>query len=487
MVITVIHGLGGIGKSTLAAALAHNKQVQAHFCDGILWATLGQQPDVLSLLSGWVQALGDHNFKSPSIEATTSHLRTLLNDKAVLLIVDDAWDTKHAQAFKVGGARCHLLVTTREGVIAKVLGACTYSLDAMKPAQAMELLTKKFGRGITDAEQSNVKALAKEYGYLPLALELAADQVASGKSWVVLLQDTQQEIARLKTLDDLEASDVTDEASLKRLSLTASFSLSIKRLPEEKRKNFIWLGVLPEDTIITPAMTATLWDLDEQDAAQTLQYLLNKSLLSINSSFVTSSYGFENFEDAVAFFLPEYVKEMQRKAEFLVNEIPTYRLHDLLHDWARNLLTAPVIPKRQGDLPGLGLTLANAHAELLRKYRGKTQNGLWYTLPDDSYIHQHLAWHLEKADLMEEIHQLWHQELVETDNEWLKVREQLGQERGYMNDLRRAIDLLSSPRIRDINLITKAMKMIAKIMERESTLLNDMHENAMSSIRQIKA
>jgi hypothetical protein len=61
LVITAIHGLGSVGKSTLAAALAHEKDVQAHFCDGIVWATLGQQPDVLPLLSGWVQALGDYN------------------------------------------------------------------------------------------------------------------------------------------------------------------------------------------------------------------------------------------------------------------------------------------------------------------------------------------------------------------------------------------------------------------------------------------
>jgi hypothetical protein len=114
LVITAIHGLGSVGKSTLAAALAHDVEIQTRFCDGILWATLGQQPDVLSLLSGWVQALGDYSFKPTSVEATVSQLRTLLYDKAVLLVVDDAWNTKDAQAFNVGGARCQVLVTTRD-------------------------------------------------------------------------------------------------------------------------------------------------------------------------------------------------------------------------------------------------------------------------------------------------------------------------------------------------------------------------------------
>jgi len=57
LVVTAIHGLGSVGKSTLATALARDPEVQAHFCDGILWATLGQQPNLLSLLSGWVQEL----------------------------------------------------------------------------------------------------------------------------------------------------------------------------------------------------------------------------------------------------------------------------------------------------------------------------------------------------------------------------------------------------------------------------------------------
>ncbi|MEH2464709.1 MAG: NB-ARC domain-containing protein [Nostoc sp.] len=133
LVITAIHGLGSVGKSTLAAALAHNAEIQSRFCDGILWATLGQQPNVLALLSGWVQALGDYSFKPTSIEATSTHLRTLLYDKAVLLVVDDAWNTEDARAFNFGGARCQVLVTTREGQIADALAASIYSLDIMKP------------------------------------------------------------------------------------------------------------------------------------------------------------------------------------------------------------------------------------------------------------------------------------------------------------------------------------------------------------------
>ncbi|MEH1921762.1 NB-ARC domain-containing protein [Nostoc sp.] len=409
LVITAIHGLGSVGKSTLAAALAHDAEIQSRFCDGILWATLGQQPNVLALLSGWVQALGDYSFKPTSVEATSSHLRTLLYDKAVLLVVDDAWNTEDAQAFNFGGARCQVLVTTREGHIADALAANTYSLDIMKPDQAMELLTKKLRREITGTERHSAENLAKGVGYLPLALELAAAEVACGTTWNELLADIQQEVARLTSFDRPEAEEITDEASLKRLSLTASLNLSVKRMPPEKQQHFSWLGVLPEDVNINKMMAATLWQMDKRDAAKMLQYLRNKALLLTG--------------------VP------------LADGMPTYRLHDLFHDLACNLLTAPSKPKRPGDLAGLGLNLADVHAAFLKKYRQKTQNGLWHTLLDDRYIHQYLVWHLEKAGQLEEIHQLLREESATGSNGWYEVREQLAQTGGYITDISRAWEL----------------------------------------------
>ena len=421
LVITAIHGLGSVGKSTLAAALAHDVNVQAHFCDGILWATLGQQPDVLSLLSGWIQALGDYNFKPTSVDAATIQLRTLLYDKAVLLVVDDVWNTEDAQAFNVAGARCQVLVTTREAVIAKVLGASTYPLDVMKPSQAMELLTKKLERKVTDTETQEAEALAASVGYLPLALELAAAQVTGGTSWTVLLQDMQQEVARLKTLDDKSARDANDEVSLKRLSLTASLNLSIQRLPEVTRENFIWLGILPEDVNITQAMTATLWDMDsKRDVADELSYLHSKALLLSGVPLASGT--------------------------------PTYRLHDLFHDLARNLLTAPPKPKRTGNLPGLGITLPVAHATFLEKYRNLTDKNLWHTLPYDGYIHQHLVWHLEKAEQVEEIHSLLREESETGGNGWYEACDQLGQTANFVTDVARAWQLAEDDKQVEVNL-----------------------------------
>src|SRR5208283_1399643 len=44
-----VQGMGGIGKTVLAAALAHDSEVRQAFADGIYWLTIGQTPNLLDL------------------------------------------------------------------------------------------------------------------------------------------------------------------------------------------------------------------------------------------------------------------------------------------------------------------------------------------------------------------------------------------------------------------------------------------------------
>lgn len=183
LAINSIHGMGGSGKSILAAALAHDPEVQDRFSDGVLWVTLGQQPDLLSLQMGWIQALGDYNLHPTTSEAAASHLRTLLHDKACLLVVDDAWKLEQVQPFLAGGPRCSTLITTRQADLGGMLGAFSYTLDVMTPEQALELFGNHLRRPIEGTERQVALKVAQAAGYLPLALALVAAQVARGRSW----------------------------------------------------------------------------------------------------------------------------------------------------------------------------------------------------------------------------------------------------------------------------------------------------------------
>jgi hypothetical protein len=103
--VSAIHGLGGIGKSTLAMALAYDEEVRTRFLDGVLWVQLGQRPNLLSLLGKWIEELSNTKFTPSTLDAASSRLRSLLHDKAVLLIVDDAWYPDDVKPFLVGSSR----------------------------------------------------------------------------------------------------------------------------------------------------------------------------------------------------------------------------------------------------------------------------------------------------------------------------------------------------------------------------------------------
>ena len=398
LVISAIYGMGGIGKSVLAAALVQESDVQQRFPDGILWVTLGQNPDLLSMVNQWIRELRDYDYNPTTLEAASLHLRTLLADKQALLVVDDIWHPEHVQPFRIGGAGCCVLVTTRQTQIKE---ATRYDLDLMTPQQSLDLLTQYLPEDLSAAEIAQAETFAQEVGYLPLALELAAAQIADGVTWTELLEAFRAEMAALDLDSDVEA--IGDEAIRKQRSLVASFKLTLKLLSPKQLEQFAWLGIVPEDVSLTQPMAATLWELPAFQAGKLLRALKNRALL-----------------------LPQ----AQR-----LGERPTYRIHDLVHDLAQRLLTHE---QYLGDLPGLGLTMAAAHRQFLERYHRQTQNELWHTVPDDGYIHQHLAWHFEQAQQPALLHQLLQESTPEGRNGWYEACERLGQTANFVTDVARA-------------------------------------------------
>jgi len=112
-----VHGMGGIGKSVLAAALARDDEVRSAFPDGVIWLTIGQEPAITSRQRQLALALGDEPSAFEDEQQGKARLSELLADKACLVILDDVWEVKHAAAFNVLGAQCRMLVTTRDARI----------------------------------------------------------------------------------------------------------------------------------------------------------------------------------------------------------------------------------------------------------------------------------------------------------------------------------------------------------------------------------
>jgi hypothetical protein len=391
LVVSALHGLGGVGKTALAAAVSHDPRIREHFRDGILWSTLGQSPDCLSLLTGWLHALGDTEYRPTTVSAASAYLRTLLHPASVLLVLDDVWDPEHARPFLAGGPRCRLLLTTRRAHVADELGAQLCALDVMTPREAVELLAKRVaaGRGgkpLSESELQQAAALAEETGHLPLALELMAALVARGYTW-----DDARKALRLEQGRRGEAQAYQHRAQAK---LDASLRVSLTRLRTEDPaiwECFAWLGVLPDEVVVNAEVTATLWGLPVDDARQRLHFLADEALLQ------------------------------RREAGFAI--------HDLMHEMARQLLISP-------QPEGLGMSLIQATSTLLSRYAGQIQGHRWDTLPDDGYIHSRLLWHFRQAGAHEATHDLLRLTTPDGRNAWYMARD--GQTAGFMEDVRAA-------------------------------------------------
>lgn len=117
-ITTALHGAGGFGKTTLAAALCHHPDVQLAFDDGILWATLGERPNLLERLTQLYAALSGERPGFVTVEDAASQLAQQLEDRDCLLVIDDVWDAAHLRPFQGNGKSCARLITTRNFALA---------------------------------------------------------------------------------------------------------------------------------------------------------------------------------------------------------------------------------------------------------------------------------------------------------------------------------------------------------------------------------
>ncbi|WP_245938753.1 ATP-binding protein [Actinacidiphila glaucinigra] len=114
--VVAIAGPPGVGKSTLANRLAH--LLRAAYPDGQLYVNLGAgRGDPMSTdeaLARFLATLGDAE-PAPygDTEALTARYRTLVADRRLLVVLDDAQDADQVRPLLPAGPRCAAIVTSR--------------------------------------------------------------------------------------------------------------------------------------------------------------------------------------------------------------------------------------------------------------------------------------------------------------------------------------------------------------------------------------
>jgi NB-ARC domain len=173
--LSALNGLPGVGKTALALALAHDHEILEHFYDGVLWAGLGRESNVLSNLNIWGIALGitqSELEKLTSLSTLTQILHGAIGIRKMLLVIDDAWSVEAAQAFKLGGPNCAHVVTTRFPEVAERFASeGTMMVQELDEYDGLTLL-EQLAPGMTKTIPNEAWELIRAVGGLPLPLTL---------------------------------------------------------------------------------------------------------------------------------------------------------------------------------------------------------------------------------------------------------------------------------------------------------------------------
>ncbi|MEU7243489.1 AfsR/SARP family transcriptional regulator [Streptomyces sparsogenes] len=265
VVISAIGGTAGVGKTALAVHWAH--QVRERFPDGQLYVDLrgfdgNREPlrprDALGQL---LRGLGLTPQEIPADEdEMLRRYRSLLVDRRMLILLDDAVSAEQVRPLLPGGASCLTLVTSRNrlgGLVARE-GAHPLVLDVLAPDEAHALLIAVLGEPRVAAEPDAAAELARLCGCLPLALRVAAARLACepGRG----IADLTAELAEGGRLAVLELED--DERS----AVRAAFDLSYRALDPRARLLFRRLGLVPGLEFDAGAAAALLDDTGQRAA-----------------------------------------------------------------------------------------------------------------------------------------------------------------------------------------------------------------------------
>jgi DNA-binding SARP family transcriptional activator/tetratricopeptide (TPR) repeat protein/transcriptional regulator with XRE-family HTH domain len=364
VVITATMGKAGVGKTTLAVHAAH--QLRPLFPDGQLYVNLrgveAQALDPAEVLGGFLRALGVDGHAIPEdVDERARLYRSLLADRRVLVLLDNAADAAQVRPLLPAGARNSVLITSREPLTGLAL-AELIDLDVLPPEQALELLGKIVGPDRVAGEPQAARAIAALCGYLPLALRIAGAKLAGKPHW--RLQRLADRLgAQQRRLDELATGD---------LEVRASVALSYQGLGATERRAFRLLGLL-EVPDFAPWMLSALLDVPAREAEEVAERLADAQLLDTVGEDAAGQLRYR-FHDLLRLYARERLAAEDTPATrdaALERTLQTYFM--TAQEWVRGLRLRPP------DLPGqatpavprdVAPTLARSYRWLAAEHQG---------------------------------------------------------------------------------------------------------------------
>jgi DNA-binding SARP family transcriptional activator len=242
-VTIALTGAAGVGKTALALYWAH--RARERFPDGQLYVDLrgfASMPPVRpeQALARLLRSLGVAAEQvPPDADEAAALYRTLLAEKRVLVLLDNAATPDQVRTLLPGAPACLALVTSRDRLSGLVAldGARELPLGVLDAAEARALLARILGADRIRQESDAAAELARLCDHLPLALRIAAINLSRQPERAVA--DAVTELAGSDRLGALQV-DGDGQAAVR-----AAFDQSYAALDPADQRLFRLLGLSP--------------------------------------------------------------------------------------------------------------------------------------------------------------------------------------------------------------------------------------------------
>ncbi|KAK3023946.1 hypothetical protein RJ639_044709 [Escallonia herrerae] len=272
-VISVV-GMGGSGKSALAAKVYKNQIIKQHF-ECYAWIVVSQKYVIEDIFRRMIEeCYGSKNEKVPADLSAMRYkelLRVLVDylaPKRYIVVIDDVWDRNLWSDINVSlqdeGRRSRVILTTRkEEIASSSFGVKSYVhyIEPLKPSDAWDLFCMKaFSSNSCPEElQHTATKLVRKCGGLPLALLALGGVMYSKKTsseWIDFISGLNQELRNNPGLEVVKGI----------------LFLSFSDLPYQLKRCFLYCSIFPEDYQMYRGKLVRLWMAEgfiEHDKAKT--------------------------------------------------------------------------------------------------------------------------------------------------------------------------------------------------------------------------